>query len=35
MTVVSDTRVIPQSIDALRERMVEAAQRLGLPAIRV
>ncbi|NMC50249.1 MAG: HIT family hydrolase, partial [Desulfovibrio sp.] len=34
MTVLSDTRVIPQSIDALRERMAEAAVKLGLPPIR-
>lgn len=35
MTVLSDTRVIPQSIEALRERMADAVQRLGLPAVRL
>jgi ATP adenylyltransferase len=34
MTVLSDTRVIPQSIDAIRECMAQAVARLGLPAIR-
>lgn len=34
MAVLADTRVIPQSIDALRDRMAEVARQLGLPAIR-
>ncbi len=34
MPVLSDTRVIPESIDALRGRMREAVARLGLPAVR-
>lgn len=34
MAVLSDTRVIPQSIDALRERMAGAVERLRLPPIR-
>lgn len=34
MAVLSDTRVIPQSIDALRERMAGAVERLSLPPIR-
>ncbi len=34
MAVIGDTRVIPESIAALHERMREAAVRLGLPAVR-
>ena len=34
MPVLSDTRVIPQSIESLREKMVEAVATLGLPPIR-
>ncbi len=34
MPVLSDTRVIPQSIDALRHKMSEEVASLGLPPIR-
>jgi ATP adenylyltransferase len=34
MAVLSDTRVIPQGIDALMKLMREAAGRLGLPPVR-
>jgi ATP adenylyltransferase len=34
MAVLSDTRVIPQSIEAVRERMVERVGPLGLPPVR-
>ncbi len=34
MPVLGDTRVIPQSIEALLTRMREAAPRLGLPPVR-
>jgi ATP adenylyltransferase len=34
MTVVGDTRVIPESIGAIRDRMRELAPGLGLPAVR-
>ncbi len=34
MAVVGDTRVIPQSIDALLKMMREATGRLGLPPVR-
>jgi ATP adenylyltransferase len=34
MPVLSDTRVIPQSIEALREKMIEAVGPLGLPTVR-
>lgn len=33
MAVLSDTRVIPQSMETLREKMREAANRLGLPPV--
>ena len=34
MPVLGDTRVIPESIAAIRDRMREAAVGLGLPAVR-
>lgn len=34
MSVLSDTRVIPQSIEALRDNMAEAVSRMGLPPVR-
>ncbi|HOA75185.1 MAG TPA: HIT domain-containing protein [Phycisphaerae bacterium] len=34
MSVLSDTRVIPQSFEALREAMAEAIGQLGLPPLR-
>ncbi len=34
MAVISDTRVIPQSIQAMREAMCREAGTLGLPALR-
>lgn len=34
MAVCGDVRVIPQSIEGLREKMRAAAERLGLPAVR-
>ena len=34
MPVVGDTRVIPESIAAIRDRMREVAAGLGLPAVR-
>jgi len=33
MSVLSDTRVIPQSVEALREQMTQAVGRLGLPPL--
>ncbi|MBI4582059.1 MAG: HIT domain-containing protein [Planctomycetes bacterium] len=34
MSVLADTRIIPQGIEALRAKMVEAARSLGLPPVR-
>jgi len=34
MPVLADVRVIPQSIESLRQRMIELAPTLGLPAVR-
>jgi len=34
MPVLGNAKVIPQSLDAVREAMREAARRLGLPAVR-
>lgn len=34
MPVLADTRIIPQSIEDLRARMIDAARSLGLPAVR-
>lgn len=34
MAVLSDIRVIPQSIEAMREAMADAVGELGLPALR-
>lgn len=34
MSVIGDTRVVPESIQAIQARMREAAPRLGLPPVR-